>query len=169
MPPSSAYRARFGSLLRAYQLVGYAPDRDYAYVEVNRALRRLHPGVIAEVTAQIQASGGAVRLNTTNDLLVVNDEFTVSVVISRCHCTAGHRQRWRVRFDTRLRPDITVVVRMDSVNQSALDYYLLPRIDIEEGALPLCEDNGARIDAYRIDSLDVFLQLSARTPLQEVA
>ena len=31
MPASSAYRTRFGSLLRAYQLAGYRPDRDYRY------------------------------------------------------------------------------------------------------------------------------------------
>jgi len=29
LPSSSAYRARFGSLLRAYTLVGYTPERDY--------------------------------------------------------------------------------------------------------------------------------------------
>ena len=31
LPSSSAYRTRFGSLLRAYQLVGFKPDRDYRY------------------------------------------------------------------------------------------------------------------------------------------
>ena len=29
MPSSSAYRYRFGSLIRAYSLIGYEPDRDY--------------------------------------------------------------------------------------------------------------------------------------------
>ncbi|MFH7191306.1 recombinase family protein, partial [Klebsiella pneumoniae] len=42
-PSSSAYRSRFGSLLRAYELVGFAPDRDYRYLEINRKLRQLHP------------------------------------------------------------------------------------------------------------------------------
>ncbi|MBB5716549.1 DNA invertase Pin-like site-specific DNA recombinase [Sphingomonas aerophila] len=32
VPSSSAYRTRFGSLLRAYELVGFAPDRDYRYL-----------------------------------------------------------------------------------------------------------------------------------------
>src|SRR5450755_4553265 len=36
MPSSSLYRSRFGSLLRAYSLIGYAPDRDYRYIEINR-------------------------------------------------------------------------------------------------------------------------------------
>jgi hypothetical protein len=40
---------RFGSLVRAYQLVGYAPSRDYRYIETNKALRALHPDVVAQV------------------------------------------------------------------------------------------------------------------------
>jgi hypothetical protein len=38
-PSSSAYQSRFGSLLRAYQLVGFTPDRDFRYIEINRVLR----------------------------------------------------------------------------------------------------------------------------------
>ncbi|MFT7593891.1 MAG: hypothetical protein ACI8R4_001207, partial [Paracoccaceae bacterium] len=37
LPSSSAIRNRFGSLLRAYQMIGYEPERDYRYVEINRA------------------------------------------------------------------------------------------------------------------------------------
>jgi hypothetical protein len=36
MPSSSAYRYRFGSLIRAYSLIGYIPERDYRYIEINR-------------------------------------------------------------------------------------------------------------------------------------
>jgi hypothetical protein len=45
------------------------------------------------------------------------------------------KSRWRVlearcyptiRFAVGLWPDITVAVRMDQLNQSALDYYLVP-------------------------------------------
>ena len=35
LPSSSAYRSRFGSLLRAYELVGYTPERDYRYIATN--------------------------------------------------------------------------------------------------------------------------------------
>src|SRR5262249_34075185 len=43
LPSSSAYQSRFGSLLRAYQLVGFTPYRDYRYIEINRILREMHP------------------------------------------------------------------------------------------------------------------------------
>lgn len=42
MPSSSAYRHRFGSLVRAYQLIGFSPARDYRFIEINRALRTIH-------------------------------------------------------------------------------------------------------------------------------
>ena len=53
LPSSTAYISRFGSLLRAYQLVGFTPDRDYRYVEINRALRQMHPSIIATTVAEI--------------------------------------------------------------------------------------------------------------------
>ena len=55
-PGSGAYRCRFGSLLRAYTLVGYTPDRDFRYLEINRRVRELHPRIVAEVVAAMCGS-----------------------------------------------------------------------------------------------------------------
>jgi hypothetical protein len=44
MPSASVYVHRFGSLIRAYQMVGYTPDRDYRFLEINRFLRRTASG-----------------------------------------------------------------------------------------------------------------------------
>ena len=43
MPSSGCYASRFGSLVRAYSLVGFTPDRNYRYIEINRTLRRSMP------------------------------------------------------------------------------------------------------------------------------
>jgi hypothetical protein len=51
LPSSSAYRSRFGSLLRAYRLIGYEPERDYRYIEINKALRAAYPQVVEEIRA----------------------------------------------------------------------------------------------------------------------
>ena len=42
MPSAAAYAHRFGGLIRAYRTVGFTPDRDYQYLEVNQFLRRWH-------------------------------------------------------------------------------------------------------------------------------
>ena len=169
MPSTSAYRTRFGSLLRAYRLVGYAPSRDYDYIEINRVLRTMHPEVVAQTTDAIERLGGAVRRDPTTDLLTVNDEFTASIVISRSFQTPGGALRWKIRLDAGLHPDITVALRMNLNNRDVLDYYLLPRIDIAVATLRLREENGFSLDAYRFDSLDSFFYLAGRTRIRMAA
>lgn len=169
MPSTAAYRIRFGSLLRAYQLIGFAPSRDYRYIEVNRALRRLHPDVVQEVIAQVASTGSTVTTDAETDLLIINDEISASIVIARCLRTPAGALRWKLRFDTGLRPDITVALRMDADNKHRLDYYLLPRIDIQNAKIIFAEENGIYLDAYRFDTLDYFFHLVSRTSFRSAA
>ena len=69
----------------------------------------------------------------------------------------------------RLAPDVTVAVRMDAGNVAALDYYVLPRIDMTEPRLRLAESNGLSLDGYRFDDLDFFFSLAARAGFAEAA
>jgi DNA invertase Pin-like site-specific DNA recombinase len=169
MPSSSVYRNRFGSLLRAYHLVGYSPRRDYRYIEINRRLRKLHPGVVDLVVEGLRRAGGDVIVHPDTGLLDVNGEFTASVIIARCGETPGGSLRWRIRLDTGLAPDITIAVRMDQGNIAPLDYYLLPRLDMTEQKLRLAEDNGLSLDGYRFETLDFLFSLAARARFEEAA
>lgn len=167
-PSSSAYRTRFGSLVRAYELIGFRPDRDYRYIEINRALRRLYPDFIASTVRGIEEIGGSVRQDAETDLLTVNDEFTASLCLVRSQETMAGAFRWKIRFDAGLRPDITVAIRMNQMNSAVLDYYLLPRFEMEADQVALAEHNGLALDAYRFDALDMLLELAARSQLMEV-
>jgi DNA invertase Pin-like site-specific DNA recombinase len=170
MPSSSTFRHRFGSLVRAYQLVGYTPARDYRYIETNRALRALHPDVVNQVIADIEHQGSTVRRDPISDLLHINEEFSASLVIARCHVSATGGLRWKIRFDHGLRPNITIAARMDEVNTAIRDYYLLPWL--EAGRTPtlrLAPENGILLDAYRFDTLDAFVELTRRVPLRVAA
>lgn len=168
-PSSSAYQSRFGDLLRAYHLVGYTPERDYRYIEINRSLRRLHPDIVADVTAGITEAGGTVVHNQNNDLLTVNGEFSVSVVVVRCTETKAGFMRWCVRLDRGLLPDVTIAVRMDRSNISARDYLILPSFDMDRKVLRVGEHNEISLDAYLFDSLDPLFEMAERVPLSEVA
>ncbi len=168
-PSSSSFSHRFGSLLRAYALIGFVPDRDYRYLEINRELRRMYPSVLDDAVAGIEMVGGVVRRDAESDLLTINEEFTASMVIARCIQTAAGSLRWKVRLDTALRPDLTVVIRMDASNASVQDYYLLPLLDMHEAILRLCEFNELSLDAYRCESLSSFYDMSARRLLREIS
>ena len=169
MPSAAVYSHRFGSLIRAYQMVGFTPDRDYRYLEINRFLRQLHPDIIAETEAQIAALGGAVIRDPATDILQVNREFSVSLVLARCQYHDGGKYRWKVRFDTSLLPDITVAIRLDSANQAPLDYYLLPRLDFISPRISLAEQNAIEFESYRFDSLEYLYGMAARTKLRRAA
>lgn len=168
-PSSGTYQSRFGSLLRAYELVGFSPNRDYRYLEINRDLRRMHPEIVAQVIAGIESAGGHVRRDPDTDLVTVNDEFTTSIVVVRCRKTPAGSLRWHIRLDTGLLADLTVAVRLDAANRGAFDYYLLPRLDMSLPRLRMAENNGVSLDGYRCDTLDCFYELAARAHLSEVA
>lgn len=169
LPSSSAYSSRFGSLLRAYHLVGFTPDRDYRYVEINRELRRLHPGILREVLDGLRATGSDAWQDRQTDRVIVNGEFSLSMIVARCIETPTGLLRWQLRFDASLAPDITIVVRMDRVNRAPLDYYLFPRIDMLSEKLRLGEDNALGLDAYRFDGLNFLYDIAAPVSLTEAA
>lgn len=169
MPSSAAYAHRFGSLIRAYQTVGFTPDRDYQYLEVNQFLRRLHPEIVGQTERMIAEIGGVVDRDPLTDLLTVNGEFTVSLVLARCQALDSGRRRWKVRFDTSLAPDITVAVRLDEENQAALDYYLLPRLDFGQPRIHLADRNGIEFECYRFDSLDYLYGMARRIRIRRAA
>jgi hypothetical protein len=129
----------------------------------------MHPAVVADTIASIEASGGTVSHDPHTGLLTINGEFTVSIVIVRCFETAGGALRWKIRFDAGLRPDITVALRMDHTNREILDYYLLPRIDMTAAKLRLAEENGLYLDAYRFASLEMLFAIAARVSIRMVA
>ncbi len=169
MPSSSAYRSRFGGLLRAYKLINYQPDRDYRYLEINQNLRKLHPEVIDHVTNQLINLGAEVSFNTKTSLLAINNDWSVSVVIARCHKLPSGTLRWHIRLDTGLSPDITIAVRMDSANLLIRDYYLIPRLDMGSWPSRFAEENDRILEGYRFESLDILGELAARCPIEEAA
>lgn len=169
MPSTSVYVHRFGSLIRAYQAVGFTPDRDYRYLEVNRFLRRLHPEIIEQTERLIGELGGSVWRDPATDMLRLNEEFSVSLVLARCQAHEHGRNHWKVRFDASLAPDITVAVRLDRANQGPLDYYLLPRLDFLQSRISLADQNSIELESYRFDTLDYLYGMAERSRIRRAA
>ncbi|HUQ71690.1 MAG TPA: recombinase family protein [Planctomycetaceae bacterium] len=169
MPPSAAYRSRFGSLLRAYRLAGYEPLRDYEFLEINQRLRSVQKPMLTDLVSRLTGLGATVSQDAGTGLLVINGEYSASLVLSRCRPTPAGSLRWHVPFQQRIAPDITILGRMDAANEHPTDYYLLPVMDISTPRLLLCEENGAYLDTYQFDTLDFFLGLAARRQIEVAA
>ena len=166
LPTAATYAHRFGSLLKAYSLVGFRPERDMQFLEINRKLRRLYPEIVRRTQTTLAEVGGAVRCDPRTDLLHLNEELAISVVLARCQSFAGG-QRWRVHFDpARLAPDITLAIRLDPTNVRELDYYLLPRLSFGDQRLSVTERNAPEFECFRFSDLDFFYDLARRSDVR---
>jgi hypothetical protein len=74
VPSSCVYRNRFGSLLRAYELAGFRPSRDFQYLEVNQHLKTVEGKLVADVLAQFAASGASALPDKRTGLMLINGE-----------------------------------------------------------------------------------------------
>lgn len=166
MPSSGAYRTRFGSLIEAYRAAGYAVDRDYEYLHVNRRLRAMYPDVISDTLGRLQEIGAEVTCDNSTDYLHINGEYTASIVLTRAKQTTNGSLRWRVSINELHPPDITIVVRMDAANEQATDYLMLPLIDIPPGRLLLRNVNGLQIDGYSFESMNYLIEMSSRVRIE---
>jgi hypothetical protein len=167
LPSSTAFSHRFGTLVNAYRLIGYDPGIDFSFIEENRRLRKRHPEIVAEVVQKITALGAHATWNIETELLEVNHEMCVSIVLCRHTQTGAGSSRWLIRLDASARPDITVAVRMDAMNEGIRDYYVLPAIDMTWENLRVAEANGIYLDTYRCDTLDFFFGMAERVNLEE--
>ncbi|MEO6964724.1 MAG: recombinase family protein [Acidobacteriaceae bacterium] len=150
-------------------LIGWTPDRDFVYVEINRRLRRKHADLIASILDQLLELGATVSVNEDDDLLTINGEYTASLILARCRETRAGSHRWQLRFDESLCPDVVIAARLQPGNDEILDYYLLPRLDILTERLSLRPENGLILDVYRFNNLNFFMEMAHRARLEGAA
>ncbi|MDQ2232188.1 recombinase family protein [Citrobacter portucalensis] len=167
-PSSSVYRTRFGGLLRAYTLIGYKPEHDYSYLKINEALRSFYSEIIEDFKGEILKSNCHIDEYKYAPMLYINDEFLISVLVTKCIRMKSGKLRWKVRFDNSQKADITIVIRMNSQNISPLDFYIIPKIENEYNKMCMTETNNIRLDLYRFDNLDKLLQIITRMKVREL-
>lgn len=156
LPSSTAFRTRFGGLVQAYHLAGYTPDRNMEYIAINRRLRETYPQLLGDVVQDLESVGAAVQYDENAELLQINSMYTASLLLSRCRQAGSGSAKWLVRLPPRSQADVVIVARMDPANEQASDYYLLPRFGVDLQRLTLHENNGARIDTFRFETLEFF-------------
>jgi DNA invertase Pin-like site-specific DNA recombinase len=169
IPGSEIYRSRFGSLPRAYSLIGWTPSRDYEYLEINRRLRGRYREVVESILQDLRSKSAHVSKDDKTDLITINREYTASLILARCHTTSAGSHRWIVRFDGALEPDITIAARFDSANASIMDYYLLPRLADLGRSLRLRFHNPLFLEVFRFNDLHFFSELARRASSEYAA
>jgi DNA invertase Pin-like site-specific DNA recombinase len=129
VPSPSTYRQRFGSLKRAYELIGYGRPDQFSPIDVRRRTQALREELISQIVAMfpdrvsVVRTGGRWRsqLRLTNGLIV-------SVLVARS-VRPWKSVRWRINAVQHERRCVTLLARLREGNQSFLDFHILPNID----------------------------------------
>jgi hypothetical protein len=168
MPCLSLYQTRFGGLMEAYRRIGYNCPSVAATTQIAKQVglrRREYSKLLVD---ELRATGACVELGPRPGLLTVNQEFTILFTVARC-VVNDRRTKWKLRLNSRMRPDITVIGRMAPGNEVILDYYLVGGTEKLETTLTVEPENGFAIDVYRFNDLSVLKNLARRTGIKEQA
>jgi hypothetical protein len=149
LPHSTLYRKRFGSLKRAYELVGYQQEKNFQYYDGRRAVTATIASVAAELSTQIRTAGRTVDFDERTSTLTINDAATVSIFVARSVRLPTGSLRWKIGRKIGRCSNLVVVARMKETNESILDYYLLPHSEIPERRIEF--QDWPRFDAFRIE------------------
>ncbi|TGQ04126.1 MULTISPECIES: recombinase family protein [unclassified Mesorhizobium] len=160
-PAASQYHYRFGSVLKAYELIGYQPPKNWQFITSRERLASVRAQAIADLLDAIERTGGKATYHRGADLLRVNDEFTVAVEIARCRASDHGYPFWSMDTQRQSVADIFVLIRMRPGDLVIRDYLIAPASEIV-GKSQLAANNGAQLDTYLFSTLDPLVKLSAR-------
>jgi DNA invertase Pin-like site-specific DNA recombinase len=130
VPSPSTYQNRFGSLRRAYEMIGYGHPDQFSFFEMRRRTQALRGELIAKIVSTfpneitIVRRGGRwrSRLRFSNGLIV-------SVLVARSVRTRKDLLRWLIGPVQNERKFITLLARLDASNSAFLDLHVFPNMD----------------------------------------
>src|SRR5258706_2722747 len=130
VPSPSAFRDRFGSLRRAYDLIGYGHSDQFGSIDMRRRTRALRDELMAKIVATFPTDISIVRRGGRwRSRLRLSHGLIVSVIIARSVHTWKDALRWRIDPVAHERKFVTLLARLDASNSSILDLHLLPNMD----------------------------------------
>jgi hypothetical protein len=126
----STYRNRFGSLRRAFDLIGYGKPDQFGPIDLRRRTMALREELIAQIVAMFPNDVSIVkRGGWWRSRLRISDGPIVSVIIARSFRAWKETMRWQIDPVRRECKFITLLARLDTNNESFLDFHIFPRID----------------------------------------
>lgn len=132
-PSPSLLRNRFGSLRRAYQLIGYAGTRRFTFIDLRRRTQAVREALMAEIAIKFP---GEVRIGRNCEnrrkILWIQDVLPVSVLVARSLRVWRDSMRWVIDPVRNEAQHVTLLVQMDERNDGFQALHLLPNIDREK-------------------------------------
>jgi DNA invertase Pin-like site-specific DNA recombinase len=130
VPSPSTYRKRFGSLRRAYELIGYGRAADFGAIDLRRRTHAMRENLIAKIQAMFADQVLTVRRGRRwRSRWRLRTGVNVSVLISRPLRVWKTTIRWVIDPVRNERNFVTLLARLNVSKDAFLDFYILPNMD----------------------------------------
>jgi hypothetical protein len=124
-PSASTYRGWFGSLRRAYDLIGYGKVEDFGLpLDLRRRTQVIRQQLIDQIQAMFPGEISIIRRGGRWRSLLQIDDFTVSVRTARSVKTRMGIAKWIVDPALREHDCITLLARLTPANDAIQDLHL---------------------------------------------
>jgi DNA invertase Pin-like site-specific DNA recombinase len=164
VPSVSTFVKHFGSLRKAYALIGYVPKRDSDWIDTKdnwaAVLAKHATHMVGALTSNVKRPA---RISAVENGVAINGKVRITFLVARqakkrkpCHVT-----HWRVYRRQKL-SGLLAVLRLDASNREIVDYVLMPS---SEMARPYVWLSNASLAArtVRIETLaELILELRTR-------
>lgn len=151
-PSSGTYINRFGSLDRAYGLIGYHRHA-FGYCSLGRGLESKAAAFVDEVARALGVNGARVSRGPTTKVLLVDGRHIVGATLA-AKIQDKRESYWRITRKPAIEVDFLLVAAMDAQAEQAVAYYLFPVDRFQRSNQVVILEGGSRAELYRIDGLD---------------
>ena len=152
LPSANTVILRFGSLVQAYEQLGYVPGLPYRFHAVNRALKTVKRDQERALLRELSDKGGVISL-AESGLFTVSNRWTFEFMVSRWQQRRRRETAWRISYERSLGADVLLAIRMDAENLQVKDYLFVPRIALPNLPLFLRPSDEHLLTPYKYPNL----------------
>jgi DNA invertase Pin-like site-specific DNA recombinase len=129
-PSARAYCTHFGTLHKAYELVGYSSRYRAAFIDTRRKLQLLREQLMNRIENLSCGAVSVVKLHKGHwrSLLRIGEDHYLSVLTARFLMTHDQLSKWSVEPVAHESEMPVLLARLNATNDSFQDYFLFPRI-----------------------------------------
>jgi DNA invertase Pin-like site-specific DNA recombinase len=130
VPSPSVYRGRFGSLRRAYELIGYGCPSDFGPIDLRRRTQALREELMHNIQSMFPNEITVVRQGGRwRSHLLLKRGLTVNVLVSRSIGQEGRAFRWQIDPVLHECRYVTLILLLNLNNSAVQKMYVFPYMD----------------------------------------
>lgn len=164
LPSSHTFMDHFGTLRKAYSLIGYVPKRDCDWLDSQRRWSNVFLQLSSDIGAAVKKIGGRVDVNSACDCLLINRSRGVSFRVARelPPKSATHSPRWSFNRRSYVPPGWIVVIRLTTDHRAARDYLLFETGKVTQRSMRFSDQSWERYRWQRFETPEALVKAILR-------